>query len=239
MSRPWCSVVVPAYNEQKRIVRALEKVCAFLSLKTEPWEVIVVNDGSSDGTSLVVDEFIRLHPQWRVRMLVFQPNHGKGYACRQGVMSAEGHTVLLTDADLSSPIKECDKLLAALKEGADVAIGSRAVRSPGCDVRQTFKRRVAGRVFNVLVQGLLLPGLKDTQCGFKAFTREAARSLFGDQKLDGFSFDVEILYLARLRQMKVREVAVMWSQDEDSRVSMLRDSLRMASDLFKIKALHR
>ena len=145
---------------------------------------------------------------------------------------------MVTDADLSAPIKEVDKLLAALEKGADVAIGSRAARAPGCDVRQSFKRHVSGRIFNWIVRRLVLPDIRDSQCGFKCFRRAAADSLFAKQELDGFSFDVEVLYLARKAGLKISEVPVMWSQGADSRVSLIRDSIRMVRDLFKIKKLH-
>jgi dolichyl-phosphate beta-glucosyltransferase len=144
----------------------------------------------------------------------------------------------VTDADLSAPIKESDKLLQALAEGVDAAIGSRAVRKAGCDVQQSFKRRLAGRAFNLLVRALALSDCRDTQCGFKCFRREAALKLFGEQRLDGFSFDVEILYLARRRGYRVKEVPVMWREGRESRIRFFRDSLAMAGDLLRIRNLH-
>ncbi len=231
------SVVFPAYNEEKNIRESLRRVTAYLSLKKYAWEILVSNDGSTDHTSAVVEDFMRSHSGCTIRHLRSDPNHGKGYAVRQGVLASAGRVVLLTDADLSTPIKEVDKLMAALEGGADVAIGSRAVREKDCDVRQSFKRYFAGRVFNIFVKGLL-PDIHDSQCGFKCFKKEVARKLFAEQKLDGFSFDVEVLYLARRHGLKIAEVPVMWSEGAQSKVRLVQDSLRMLKDLFQIKKLH-
>lgn len=232
------SVVFPVYNEERRIGEALRRVRAYLSLKGLSWDVWVSNDGSTDGTARIVEEFSRAHPESSVHLLSSAPNRGKGYAARQGILAARGRRLLLTDADLSAPIKEVDKLIAALERGADVAIGSRALRSPGCDVRQSPKRWLSGRVFNAVVRASVLPGIRDSQCGFKCFTNAAAQKLFSEQKLDGFSFDVEVLYLARKAGLKIAEVPVMWSEDRDSQVRVMRDSVRMVRDLLKIKRLH-
>lgn len=233
------SVVVPAYNEEARIARTVERIAAYLSLKGEPWEILVSDDGSTDGTSVRVREAAARLGGERVRLLRSDANRGKGDAVRRGALAARGERVLVTDADLSAPIKESDKLLRAIDEGADAAIGSRALREPGCDVQESARRWIAGRVFNLLVKLLVVRGYHDTQCGFKCFTREAARKLFALQKIDGFSFDVELLYLAKRQGLKVREVPVMWSQGPDSRVRLLRDSIRMFRQLFLIRRLHR
>ena len=232
------SVVVPVYNEEKSIRETLRRVEAFMSLKGISWEVIVVSDGSRDNTVQVVEEVQRTAPQLPLKFIRSDTNRGKGYTSRRGMLEATGRYVLLTDADLSAPIKEVDRLTAALEKGADVAIGSRATGGKDCDVRQSLKRHVSGRIFNFFVQLLVLPGIQDSQCGFKCFTREAAQKLFSAQKLDGFSFDVEVLYLARKSGYKIAEVPVMWSQGPDSRVSLFRDSILMLKDLFKIKKLH-
>ena len=232
------SVVVPVYNEEKKIVETVRRISAFLSLKGQPAELIVVNDGSKDKTRQIMQSLPQQEHGVFLRFLDSDVNHGKGYACRQGMLEAKGRYILLTDADLSSPIKESDKLVAALERGSDVAIGSRAVREEGCDVQQSLKRRIAGRIFNFFVQLLVLPGIRDSQCGFKCFTNEAAQKLFRAQKLDGFSFDVEVLYLARKSGYQIAEVPVMWIQGEDSRVSFFRDSTRMLKDLFKINKIH-
>ncbi len=232
------SVVIPLYNEERSAAETFRKITAYLSLQKMNWEICAVDDGSKDRTAQVMRDYLQANPKAPIRVLSFHPNHGKGFAVRQGVIAAKGDRVLITDADMSTPIKEIDKLLKAIQGGADIAIGSRALRAPGCDVQQSLKRHVSGRIFNLIVQSVLLPGLKDTQCGFKCLTREAAAAVFSRQRLDGFSFDAEILYLARKQGLKITEVPVMWSQGPDSRVSMLRDSIRMTKDLFKIKKIH-
>lgn len=232
------SVVVPVYNEENKIAETVRRISAFLALKGEPAEVLVVNDGSKDRTQEILETLSRDPQNASLKFIYSEVNHGKGYASRQGVLQTTGRYVLLTDADLSAPIKEVDKLISALKGGADVAIGSRAVREKDCDVRQSLKRRISGRLFNFFVQLLVLPGIQDSQCGFKCFTQESAQKLFRAQTLDGFSFDVEVLYLARKFGYRIAEVPVMWSQGADSRVSLLHDSTRMLKDLFKIKKLH-
>ena len=233
------SVVVPVYNEEKKITETVRRISIYLSLKLVPCELIVVNDGSKDRTREMMGHLMQEinHPSF-LKFIDYEKNRGKGHACRQGMLASRGRYVLLTDADLSSPIKESEKLVAALEKGADVAIGSRAIRAKDCDVQQSLKRRISGRIFNGIVQTLVLPGIHDSQCGFKCFKRQSAQKLFGAKKLDGFSFDVEVLYLARKFGHKIAEVPVMWKQGQDSRVSFLRDSLRMVGDLFKIKKLH-
>ncbi len=233
------SVVVPVYNEERSIRETLRRIEAFLSLKKISWEVLVVSDGSKDRTAEVVEDAARSNPRLPLKFLRSDVNRGKGFTSRRGMLEARGKYVLLTDADLSSPIKEVDRLIAAIGSGADVAIGSRAKREKDCDVRQSLKRHVSGRIFNFFVQLLVLPGVQDSQCGFKCFTREAAQRLFSVQKLNGFSFDVEVLWLARNFGYRIDEVPVMWSQGPDSRVSLFRDSFLMLKDLFKIRSLHK
>lgn len=237
-SGPFLSVVLPCFNEEKNIAGAVRRVDAYRRLKNQPWEILVVDDGSSDATSARVKEMVG-EGMPDLKLLRFEKNRGKGHAVREGMLAASGKFLLLTDVDLSSPIKEADKLVSVLERGADVAIGSRARRSRGADVQQSFRRTLSGRIFNFFVQLLVLPGIADTQCGFKLFKRQAGRDLFSVQKLDGFSFDVEVLWLARRKGYKIAEVPVMWSQGEDSKVSLFRDSFRMLGDLFKIKRLHR
>ena len=237
-SPPYLSVVVPVYNEEKKIAETVRRISAFLTLKGEPCEILVVNDGSKDRTREVLETVSKESQGLPFKFIHSEINRGKGYASRQCILQAKGRYILLTDADLSAPIKEVDKLIHALQNGADVAIGSRAVRENGCDVRQSLSRQVSGRIFNFFVQSLVLPGIYDSQCGFKCFTNEAAQKLFQAQRLDGFSFDVEVLYLARKMDFRIAEVPVMWSQGPDSRVSLLRDSTRMIKDLFRIKKIH-
>ncbi len=209
------SVVVPAYNEALRLGVTLARVGEHLGGLSVPYEIIVVDDGSTDGTA----ELARASGG-RVRVLRHEPNRGKGYAVRRGMLAATGERRLLTDADLSTPIEELAKLQAALDEGCDVAIGSRAIPGARIEVHQPAYREAMGRVFNRLVQALLLPGLHDTQCGFKLFSARAAEASFATAVLDGFSFDVEALYLARLRGLRIAEVAVTWRNDAATRVGL-------------------
>jgi len=235
---PAVSIVVPVFNEEKNIAETLRRITAFFSLKNFAWEVLVSDDGSTDGTAGAVRKFASENPRYSIRLVSSSPNHGKGFTVRQGVLAASGRYILFTDADLSAPIKETDKLIKALEGGADVSIGSRGVRAKDCDVQQSFKRRFSGRVFNRLVRMFVLPDVRDSQCGFKCFTRESARMLFSAQKLDGFCFDVEVLFLAKRAGLNVAEVPIMWSEGKESKIRLLRDSVRMFKDLLRIKKLH-
>ncbi len=231
------SVVMPVYNEEHCILESIRRIQAFMALKGRPWELVIVSDGSKDETDRLVAAAAASDPH--VKLLVSEKNRGKGATVRRGVLATSGRTILVTDADLASPIKESDKLIAALEEGFDVAIGSRAIRKEGCDVQQSFKRVLSGRLFNFLVQSLVLKGFKDTQCGFKCFKREAALPLFEAQRLDGFSFDVEILYLAVRQGFKVKEVPVMWRAGEKSKVRIFRDAVRMVKELFFLRKIYK
>ena len=232
---PFLSVVVPVYNEEKMVLETIRRVEAFMTLKQWAWELLIVNDGSTDNTAAVVENYLKSHAGTPVRFLSYGENKKKGFAARQGVLASKGEYVLLTDADLSAPIKEVERLMRALKEGNDVAVGSRAIHAEGCEVQQTLKRRIAGRVFNFFVQTLVVRGIRDTQCGFKCFKKEAAHLLFSKQKLDGFCFDVEVLYLAKKNGLKIKEVPVMWRQGANSKVRLFRDSILMLKDLFHIR----
>jgi dolichyl-phosphate beta-glucosyltransferase len=209
------SVVIPAYNEALRLPSTLARVQAHLSERGGSFEIVVVDDGSSDPTSQVARE-----AGADVRVLRHEPNRGKGYAVRRGMLAATGTRRLLTDADLSTPIEDLAGLEAALDRGFDVAIGSRAVAGARIEVHQPAYREAMGRLFNRLVQVLLLPGLRDTQCGFKLFTAGAAQAAFSVSSLDGFSFDVEALYVARQRGLRIAEVPVTWRNDAATRVGL-------------------
>ncbi len=215
MSRPSLSVVIPAFNEARRLPATLARVHAFLDARGGPYQVLVVDDGSSDGTA----EVARAGPG-AVEVLRHAENRGKGHAVRAGMLFARGERRLMTDADLSTPIEDLARLEAEIERGFDVAIGSRAVAGAQIEVHQPLYRELMGRLFNRLVQLLLLPGLHDTQCGFKLWRADAAAAAFAACRLDGFSFDVEALYVARLRGLRIAELPVTWRNDAATRVGL-------------------
>lgn len=222
------SVVIPAYNEERRLPPTLGTVVAHLRGLGQPFEVVVADDGSADATAAVAGD---AGPEVRVLRL---PHRGKGAAVRAGVLAARGDLMLVTDADLSTPIVELDRLVEAL-ERCEVAIGSRHVAGARVPVPQRPDRRVMGRAFNLLVQALVLPGLRDTQCGVKLFRRDAGLAVFERCQSDGFAFDVEALALARGLGYRVAEVPVEWRNSPDSRVRPLVDVPRMFLELLTIR----
>jgi dolichyl-phosphate beta-glucosyltransferase len=223
------SVVIPAFNEEKRLPGTLATMLAFLRARGETFEIVVVDDGSTDATAAVAR---RAGPE--VRVLVNPGNRGKGYSVRNGMLNATGAWRLMSDADLSTPIEELATLKKALGDGAEIAIASRAVSGANVEKHQSMAREASGRFFNLIVRFLHLPGIKDTQCGFKLFSAAAAEAAFRDSKLDGFAFDVEALVLAHRAGFKIREVAVTWRNDEQTRVSLGR-GLAAFVDLFRLK----
>jgi len=225
VTEPRWSVVIPAFNEVARLPRYLDEVVSYLVTRGEPWEVVVVDDGSTDGTPDIVRAMGARCPQ--VRLLRREPNAGKGAAVRAGMMAARGAWRLFTDADGATPIAELKRLEAALATGADVAIGSRAMAAAGVVVRARRHRVVAGRVFNRLAESLGLAGIQDSQCGFKAFSAAAAADLFPRLATTGFGFDVELLLRARARGWRVVEVAVNWEDQPASKVGVVTDGPRM------------
>jgi dolichyl-phosphate beta-glucosyltransferase len=230
---PGLSIVVPAYNEAKRLPGTLPRMIEYAQGLGETAEIIVVDDGSSDGTAGIaaaIGEACGF-----VTVLQVDDDRGKGAAVRLGMLAARLGHVLFTDADLSTPIVEAGKLRAALAAGADVAIGSRRLVGSDVQVHQPWLRELAGRTFSGVVSLLLLPGIRDSQCGFKAFRRSAARALFGRQRLDGFGFDAEVLWLARRLGYRVTEVPIVWRDDRRSSVRLVRDSGGMLLDLARIR----
>lgn len=230
------SIVIPAYNEAKRLSKTLDAIIGYVQARKCACEIIVVSDGSRDKTLDVV----RAHAGNGVplRILENKTNRGKGAAVRRGVAASHGELILFTDADLSTPIQELEKLEQALSKSADVAIASRAVKGADILNRQPFYREFMGKTFNVLVQLLVLPGIKDTQCGFKLFRRALARRVFARQTIAGFGFDVEVLYLAKQAKARLVEVPVRWCNVLDSKVSPVRHSTQMLLDLFRIRWRH-
>lgn len=219
-------MVIPAYNEEPRLLRSLERVREYLSDQSYDWRVVVVSDGSTDSTPQIVSEFAA--KDTRFCLEGYTPNRGKGYAVRLGMMKLDAEWLLLCDADLAAPIEEVEKLFAA---NAPVAIGSRPLRESNLEIRQPWWREMAGRAFNAAVQMLSIRGIKDTQCGFKLFRKDAAKAVFSRCTFDGFSYDFEALMLARALGYDIAEVPIRWAHQEGSKVRLLRDGIRMLKDL--------
>ena len=231
---PDLSIVIPAYNEESRIEPTVREIIGYCRAQARAFELVVVDDGSRDGTTsvgrLLSEEFPEL------KLIRLAANHGKGYAVRTGVVNAIGRTVLFADADGATPITEIERLEEALASGADVAIGSRALPGEGVRVEAKLYRHLIGRTFHHLVERLADAGVKDTQCGFKLFRAPVAQDLFSRLRMNGFSFDVELLVMARRRGYQVTEVPVNWTHQPGSKVRLTLDSLKMAVDLFRIRA---
>lgn len=227
------SLIFPAFNEGRRLAATLDKVLSYVSQQHWKAEIIVVDDGSSDGTAEIVRQFALNNP--RVRLLQNPGNHGKGYSVRNGMLKAEGDVLLFSDADLSSPISEAPKLLAAIEGGADVAIGSRWVDPKLQTERQPVLRQIFGRTYNLLLRLVLGLNYRDTQCGFKAFTRRAARQIFSAQRIDHWGFDAELLYLARIYGLRIAEIPVEWAHVGHSKINPVPDGLRMFGEMISIR----
>jgi glycosyltransferase involved in cell wall biosynthesis len=232
------SIVIPAYNEEKRIGRSLDAVLSFLEAQSYRAEVIVVDDGSSDGTSRSALDRISKYSNagHELRVLTNKPNRGKGYSVRRGLTKAKGEIVLFSDADFSSPITEAPKLIDPIANGnADVTFGSRALNRELIGVRQPVIRDFGGRVFNLFMRTITGLKFKDTQCGFKAFRREPARPVFMLQSIERFGFDPEVLYIAKKLGLRLLEVPVVWNDSEASTVNYASDSIKMVLDLIRIR----
>lgn len=235
---PLLSIVIPAYNEAERIGPSLEAIRSFLLAQPYSAEVIVVDDGSSDGTGNVVARHTESYRQAGIalRVVTNDPNRGKGYSVKRGVREACGEIVLFTDADLSSPISEAPKLIDPIYRGeADVAFGSRGLDRSLIGVHQPGLRELRGRVSNLIIRMVTGLPFKDTQCGFKAFRREAALPAFIEQRIDGFGFDPELLFIARKHGLRLIEIPVVWNHCDGSKVGYFLDSIKVLSDMFAIR----
>ena len=226
-------MLIPAYNEQDRIVPTLERLAEYFATYPDTWKVYVISDGSSDNTNQVVEQFAKSNPNFA--LLAYSPNHGKGYAVRYGMLNVQADYLLFSDADLAAPIEELTKLQAALTDQTSIAIGSRPLKESTLEIRQPWYREQLGRAFNKAVQLLAVKGIDDTQCGFKIFRNDVAKDIFSRCKLDGFGFDFESLIIARDLGYKIAEVPIRWSHQEGSKVILLRDGPRMLRDLLKIR----
>jgi len=226
------SIIVPSFNEEVRLPASLHLIAAYVSSSKCSTEVLVVDDGSNDRTAEVAASFADRIPNLRV--LTNGENRGKGYSVRHGMQEARGEYVLFTDADLSAPIEEADKLLSALRQ-YDIAIGSRALDRDLIDVHESLFREFAGIIFNRIVRIVLWLPFVDTQCGFKAFRRERCRIIFEQQRIERFGFDPELLYLARHHGLTATEIPVRWSHSPATKINMMRDSIQMFVDVFTIR----
>lgn len=228
---PLLSIIIPAYNEERRLPTTLPQVVAFAEAQDYPAEILVVDNASTDRTPEIVREFMADHPSVA---LLHQPVRGKGAAVREGMLEGRGELLLIYDADMAMPVEEISKFLPSALGEYDVAIGSR--EAPGA-VRydEPWYRHLMGRVFNFIVRLLAVPGIQDTQCGFKCFRREVARDLFLTQTLDGWAFDVEVLHIAQRRGYRIVEVPIHWYYGEGSRISAVRDSWSMLLEVLRIR----
>jgi len=231
LEKPFLSIIIPAHNEAKRLPPSLEKIDAFLQKQAYASEVIVVENGSADGTFEIARDFEQRMTYLRV---FHEEDRGKGLAIKRGMLESRGKYRFLCDADLSMPIEQVNRFLPPRLETVDVAIGSREVVGSKRFNEPPY-RHFIGRIFNTMVRWLLLPGLQDTQCGFKCFRDEVVEMVFPLQRLDGMSFDAEVLFIARKKGFKIVEVPIDWYHDPDSRVRLVKDSLRMGFDLLSIR----
>lgn len=235
---PGLSVVIPAYNEARRIGPHLDKIQAYFAAHPEPYELLVASDGSSDGTAELIRERMGSFP--RLGLVTYAQNRGKGHAVRMGMRAARGAQRLFADADGSTPIEEIERLRAGLKQsGAEIAVGSRALPAPGIERQIKPHRYVIGQVFRMLRSALMDVHVVDSQCGFKLFGARAADLIFPAAQVDGFAFDVELLFLAARWELAVTEVAVNWHDDQASRVNLLTDPFKMLRDMWRVRRMHR
>lgn len=232
------SIIIPAYNEEERIEKSLNLALDYLKKRYDSYEIIVVDDGSTDRTYERAQSFAE-RTNGMVRVLQQPQNMGKGAAVRRGMIESKGDVKIFTDADFSTPIYETEKIIREINNGADICIGSRALDRTMIKRHQPFYRELMGKTFNKVVQVLFFRGIKDTQCGFKGFTAAACDKIFPIAKINGFSFDVEILFLASKAGLNIKQVPVEWYNDARSKVNPVRDSFLMLVELFRIRRLHK
>ncbi|MCK4548057.1 MAG: glycosyltransferase family 2 protein [Candidatus Eisenbacteria sp.] len=233
--KPYLSVVLPAYDEEERLGVSLPRILEYLSTRNWSFEILVVDDGSSDRTSDVARDRLNGIPH---KILRNDPNRGKGYSVKRGVLEASGRYVLFSDTDLSTPIQEVEKLIQALETGADVAIGSRALKDSRIERHQPWCREILGKIFNRFLRMLVMRDLHDTQCGFKCFRQEVIQPVFSRQTLDGWAFDVEVLYVARKLGYHIAEVPVRWINSDVTKVNPLSDGMKMVWDAWRVRRIH-
>jgi len=226
-------IIIPAFNEDMRLLPTLTRLAEYYGSQAYTWAVWVVDDGSLDQTGHLVEEFAANHPCFK--LISYSPNRGKGFAVRKGMLEVEAEMLLFCDADLATPQEETEKLLKSINSGFDLAIGSRPLKQSHLDIRQPWYRELLGRSFNGLVQVLAVKGIHDTQCGFKLFTKSAARDVFSRCEIDRYSFDIEALMIARDLNLKIDEVPIHWAHQEGSKVSIVRDGAKMIRDLIMLR----
>ena len=230
----YLSIIIPAYNEEDRIKKTLEHIFKYLSEKSFTFEFVIVDDGCTDETIDIVKNTIG-DKDYSFKIVKNDHNMGKGFSIKKGVIESSGKFLLFSDADMSTPIEEFDKMIPFLEGGSDIVIGSRALNNSDIRKRQIWYREMMGKIFNFFVQLLVLKGIKDTQCGFKAFKADDAKRIFTKMTIYRFGFDVELLYLARILNLKITEVPIIWINSPASKVRCVTDSLSMFMSLIKIR----
>lgn len=235
---PWLSIVIPAYNEAKRLPPSLREIIDYFQNQDYTWEIVVVDDGSTDNTSAAAEEVLDDRAV-TYTILRNEPNRGKALSVKRGLQESAGDVALFSDADLSTPIEEAGPMLAKIREGADVVIASRQLPGSVIETPQPWYRTLAGQAFGLFNQLVLLPGIPDSQCGFKAFTREAIEEILPHQKLTGWAFDAELMFIARRLGLEIDQVPVRWRDSPDTKVNMFVDGPKMVFDLLRIRWIHR